>query len=86
MNQKAKVTFFFFIIFDRNQPMTQPSAGKKGVSYGLIEKPIPGISVQGTIYIWHSALRTQKIRVIPFLAMLIFFESCHLFVTREYRR
>ena len=28
MNQKAKVTFFFFIIFDRNQPMTQPSAGK----------------------------------------------------------
>ena len=31
LNQKAKVTFYFF--FDRNQPMTQPSAGnKKSVS------------------------------------------------------
>ena len=29
LNQKAKVTFFFYFIFDRNQPMTQPSAGKK---------------------------------------------------------
>ena len=28
LNQKAKVTFYF-IFFDRNQPMTQPSAGKK---------------------------------------------------------
>ena len=28
MNQKAKVTFYYFF-FDRNQPMTQPSAGKK---------------------------------------------------------
>ena len=28
-NQKAKVPFFyFFYFFDRNQPMTQPSAGK----------------------------------------------------------
>ena len=30
LDQKAKVTFFiFFYFFDRNQPMTQPSAGKK---------------------------------------------------------
>ena len=30
LNQKAKVTFIFFLyFFDRNQPMTQPSAGKK---------------------------------------------------------
>ena len=28
MNQKAKVTSFFLFFFDRNQPMTQPSAGK----------------------------------------------------------
>ena len=30
LNQKAKVTSFFYFIyfFDRNQPMTQPSAGK----------------------------------------------------------
>ena len=27
LNQKAKVTSFLFF-FDRNQPMTQPSAGK----------------------------------------------------------
>ena len=29
MNQKAKVAFLFFLLFDQNQPMTQPSAGKK---------------------------------------------------------
>ena len=33
LNQKAKVTFFlFFYFFDRNQPMTKPSAGKKQAS------------------------------------------------------
>ena len=30
MSQKAKVTSLFFFI-DRNQPMTQPSAGKKDI-------------------------------------------------------
>ena len=29
LNQKVKVPFFLFIFFDRNQPVTQPSAGKK---------------------------------------------------------
>ena len=29
MNQKEKLPFFILLFFDRNQPMTQPSAGKK---------------------------------------------------------
>ena len=28
MNQKAKVTFFIFLLFDRNQPMTYPLRGR----------------------------------------------------------
>ena len=41
-NQKAKVPFLLFF-FDRNQPMTQPSAGKKQHEMELTSEGVAAI-------------------------------------------
>ena len=39
MNKKAKVPSFFLPSLDRNQPMTQPSAGKKWTVVSCMQRP-----------------------------------------------
>ena len=56
-NQKVKVTFFYFFLFffDRNQPMTQPSAGKNDSD--IEWKPKVDVSDESLEYM-ESILRT----------------------------